>query len=244
VNDLGMRLPLSDLFSSELPETLRQVVQTARYVGQETIAGELCDHVAVRGARTDWQVWVTKGDQPQFRRVVITYRRSEGQPQFWAQFRDWNFSPDVQDMLFVFRPAEGAVKIPFARRQSAEAGEQERRAAMMHPAWRRQTGWFALLLVCLFAATEVGAGLGGGRAVVVGEAFRTVGSPAVGRSAGDDLAVAAGASLTAAAFRAMTCPPPVTVGGVPYYQCGGAWYSPAYQGGNVTYIVVNPPSGY
>lgn len=106
-----MRLPLSDLFSSKLPETLRQVVQTARYVGQETIAGELCDHVAVRGARTDWQVWVTKGDQP----------------QFWVQFRDWNFSPDVQDMLFVFRPAEGAVKIPFARRQSAEAGEQERK---------------------------------------------------------------------------------------------------------------------
>jgi hypothetical protein len=127
VNDLGMRLPLSDLFSSDLPETLRQVVQAAQYVGQETIAGELCDHVAVRGVRTDWQVWVTRDDQPQFRRVVITYRRSEGQPQFWAQFRDWNFSPDVPDALFVFQPAEGAVKIPFARRESAEAGEQEKK---------------------------------------------------------------------------------------------------------------------
>jgi hypothetical protein len=127
VNDLGMRLPLSDLFSSKLPETMRQVVQTARYVGQEPIAGELCDHVAVREVWTDWQVWVTKGDQPQFRRVVITYRCSEGQPQFWARFRDWNFSPDVPDALFVFQPAEGAVKIPFARRQNAEVGEQERK---------------------------------------------------------------------------------------------------------------------
>ena len=45
-------------------------------------------------------------------------------------------------------------------------------------------------------------------------------------------------------IRAMTCPPPVTVGGVPYYRCGGTWYSPAYQGGNVTYVVVNPPQGY
>jgi hypothetical protein len=47
-----------------------------------------------------------------------------------------------------------------------------------------------------------------------------------------------------AAFKALTCPPPVYVGGAPYYQCGGTWYSPAYQGSNVTYIVVNPPPSY
>jgi hypothetical protein len=58
------------------------------------------------------------------------------------------------------------------------------------------------------------------------------------------MAVAAGASLTAAAFKSLTCPPPVTVAGVPYYQCGGTWYSPAYQGSSVTYIVVAPPPGY
>ena len=58
-------------------------------------------------------------------RLVITYRRSEGQPQFRAQFSDWNFSPEVPDTLFVFRPADGAVKIPFARRQATGAGEPE-----------------------------------------------------------------------------------------------------------------------
>ena len=116
VNELGMRLPLSDLLSSELPETMSDAAQSAQYVGQETMAGELCDHVAVRGDRTDWQIWATRGDRPQLRRLVITYRRSEGQPQFWAQFRDWNFSPEVPDALFRFQPAEGAVKIPFARR--------------------------------------------------------------------------------------------------------------------------------
>jgi hypothetical protein len=129
VNDLGMQLPLSDLLSTKLPETLQQVVQTARNVGQETIMGERYKHIAVRGVRTDWQVWVTGSEKPLLRRLVITYRRSEGQPQFRAQFRDWNFSPEVPDALFVFRPADGAVKIPFARRQAAGVREQEPKGA-------------------------------------------------------------------------------------------------------------------
>ncbi len=27
-----------------------------------------------------------------------------------------------------------------------------------------------------------------------------------------------------------------------YYNCGGGWYQPQYQGSNVTYVVVNPPA--
>ena len=34
---------------------------------------------------------------------------------------------------------------------------------------------------------------------------------------------------------------PVVVNGVTYYQCGSTWYQPAYQGSQVTYVVVNPP---
>ena len=30
-------------------------------------------------------------------------------------------------------------------------------------------------------------------------------------------------------------------GGVLYYQCGSAWYSPRYAGNDVSYVVVNPP---
>jgi hypothetical protein len=33
----------------------------------------------------------------------------------------------------------------------------------------------------------------------------------------------------------------MTVNGVTYYHCGSTWYQPAYQGDQVTYIVVNPP---
>ena len=33
------------------------------------------------------------------------------------------------------------------------------------------------------------------------------------------------------------------INGVTYYQCGSAWYQPAYQGTQVTYIVVHAPAG-
>jgi hypothetical protein len=57
-------------------------------------------------------------------------------------------------------------------------------------------------------------------------------------------AVAVGTAITASAFSAMTCPAPVIINGVYYYNCNGAWYSRAYQGGSVTYVVVNTPPGY
>ena len=55
---------------------------------------------------------------------------------------------------------------------------------------------------------------------------------------------AVGASITAAAFRSMTCTPTtVIVNGTTYYNCSGTWYNRAYSGGSVTYIVVNAPPG-
>jgi hypothetical protein len=36
----------------------------------------------------------------------------------------------------------------------------------------------------------------------------------------------------------------VTVGSSTYYQCGSAWYTRAYRGGDVAYVMSNPPPGY
>jgi hypothetical protein len=58
-------------------------------------------------------------------------------------------------------------------------------------------------------------------------------------------AYAIGTTITASAFAALPCTSTTIVaGGVTYYQCGTTWYQPAYSGGGVTYVVVNPPAGY
>jgi hypothetical protein len=127
VNDLDMRLPLGELLTSNLPKILQDRVKSVYYVEQAAIAGVPCDHLALRGDRVDLQFWIAQGDQPLPRRMVITYTREEGQPQFWAQFSEWNLSPEVPDSLFVFTPPDGAMKIAFAprRRDGTETPEQK-----------------------------------------------------------------------------------------------------------------------
>jgi hypothetical protein len=132
MNNLDMRFPLADLLSSKLAETLPARVRAAYYVEAASIAGVPCDHLAFRGDQTDGQLWIAQGDQPLPYRLVITYKKAEGQPQYWAQFSDWNLSPDVPDSLFVFTPPEGAVKIAFAARKpvpTAEGGRKGKKGA-------------------------------------------------------------------------------------------------------------------
>jgi hypothetical protein len=127
INDLDMRLPLAELFSSELAETLPAKVRAAYYVEPASIAGVSCDHLAFRGDQADIQLWIAQGDQPLPRRQVITYKNAAGQPQFWAQFSEWNLSPDIPDSLFAFTPPEGSAKIAFTARKPVQPGERERR---------------------------------------------------------------------------------------------------------------------
>ncbi len=128
VHDLGMRLPLSSFLSSRLPQIVQDFADDIAYVERSAIAGVVCDHVALRGDWEDVQMWIAQGDRPLLQRLVITYTRAEGKPQFWAQFRDWNLSPAAADSVFSFKPGEGMGRIPFAaqaaRLQPGGAGPQ------------------------------------------------------------------------------------------------------------------------
>ncbi|GKT10792.1 hypothetical protein [Desulforhabdus sp. TSK] len=58
-------------------------------------------------------------------------------------------------------------------------------------------------------------------------------------------AYAVGTIINAATYSTLSCTPTtVVVNGITYSQCGTTWYQPTYSGGDVTYIVVNPPPGY
>jgi hypothetical protein len=116
-DDLDMRLPLSELFSSNFPQKISDMLGSARLVGEDTLNGVATDHVALRGDTADLQLWIARTGDPLPQRLVITYRLAEGQPQFAANFRDWNLAPDVPDSAFTFTPAEGAQEIPFLVRK-------------------------------------------------------------------------------------------------------------------------------
>lgn len=114
VKDLGMRLPLAVLLVSQLPAELKSRVRLVAYVEKTNIYGPPSHHLAARTDTVDFQVWVADGDTPLPQRVVITYKKAKGEPQFWAQFSDWNLAPAIEDSTFLARPPDGAQKVAFA----------------------------------------------------------------------------------------------------------------------------------
>jgi hypothetical protein len=110
---LGVPRQLRDFFSKDLTASLGSAMRSGYYVGESMISGVLCDHLALRSEKEDVQVWIAQGDEPAPRRIIIVYRQIEGQPRFWAQFTEWDFSPELSDSTFTFSPPEGATRVQF-----------------------------------------------------------------------------------------------------------------------------------
>jgi hypothetical protein len=112
-DELDVPTPLAELFARDLPELLAKESQSARWVGEQTIDGVVCDHLAFRNAEVGVQLWVPVDGEPLPRRLVIAYERARGRPQFRADLREWDLSPRLPDSLFAFEPAKGAERIYF-----------------------------------------------------------------------------------------------------------------------------------
>jgi hypothetical protein len=113
VKDLNMKLPLAALLLRRVGDELERRTQSLDYVEKTGILGVPAHHLAGRTETVDYQVWVADGEQPWPLRVVLTYKNADGQPQYRAQFSDWNFPPQMNEAQFAFTPPQGAKKIAF-----------------------------------------------------------------------------------------------------------------------------------
>ena len=113
IADLGMKVPFSVLLQTTAPKELDRKTQTIDYVEKTSIFGAPAHHLAGRTAKVDYQIWIADGDQPLPQRLVLTYRKEKGQPQFRAQFSDWNLAAETPASLFEFIPTAGMNKITF-----------------------------------------------------------------------------------------------------------------------------------
>jgi hypothetical protein len=122
VKDLQMRLPLALLFVTALPKELEQRLQEAEVVETTTIAGKPYLHIAARSDSVDLQVWLPTTGDPLPHRIILTYKHEEGQPQYWANFTDWNLAPNAAPSRFTLDIPKEAARIPFlAQVRRAEA---------------------------------------------------------------------------------------------------------------------------
>jgi hypothetical protein len=110
---LGLPVPLGEFLSTKLASELVEGLVFAAVLGEETIDGVRCDHLALRNEDRGIQIWIERGAKPLPRRVVITYEREPGAPQFRAKLAKWDVKPRIQDSLFEFAPPKGAERISF-----------------------------------------------------------------------------------------------------------------------------------
>ena len=113
----GVELPLADLFVLGTPAAPLDKFDSAMNAGQDFVGADLCDHYALRQGDFDWQIWITVGNKPLPRKLVITNRRDEARPQS-VSLIDWNLKPVLASSAFTFKPPKDAKAIDMVPRKT------------------------------------------------------------------------------------------------------------------------------
>jgi hypothetical protein len=113
VRDLRATLPLARMFTTGFPVDLDKRATSVTFVEECSLFDVPTNHVAVRSAEVDLQLWIAKGPEPLPRRVVITYKNAPGEPQFRADLYDWMVPAKQDAAAFAFVPPAGAEQIMY-----------------------------------------------------------------------------------------------------------------------------------
>ena len=112
VGRLGVDFPLADFLSEAPAKAFLSGVTSGRVVNTVTIDGVPYDHLFFsQPPGIELELWLSKNDQSLPRRLIVTYRSLPGQPNFIAEFSDWNFTVHPSDSDFVFQPPAGAAQV-------------------------------------------------------------------------------------------------------------------------------------
>jgi len=108
---LEVVVPLGEILSEDVYQTLKPQIPQARYLGLHQVGGIECHHIIFTQKDLDLQLWVDASSTPVPRKLVIVYKREPGIPQYAAVISDWDFTVATPDELFEFHPPEGAREI-------------------------------------------------------------------------------------------------------------------------------------
>lgn len=112
----GMSLPAADLLSTDVYKTMMENCRQLDYIGLGYVEEEKCHHLAFTGDNVDWQLWISAGDSPGPRKIVITYKNQPGQPQYTMQLLSLKNPASIQETTFTSEIPKDAEKIEFQPR--------------------------------------------------------------------------------------------------------------------------------
>lgn len=119
---IGIDFPLADLLTRDPAKSFLSGVTSGKELGTVKIDGAPARHLYfMQTGSTELELWLDKQSGVP-RRLIITYRAMPGQPNFVAEFADWNFNNRPSDAEFAFQPPQGAQKMELTKEGSARPG--------------------------------------------------------------------------------------------------------------------------
>jgi hypothetical protein len=119
----NIETPLADLFAWGEDPAVAARIQSAFYVGAQTIDGIACDQYAMREQLVDWQIWIRQKGEALPCKLVITSTDDPSMPQYSAVFH-WTPRQTHPASTFTFVPPKGSHKIPLENARPATAAAE------------------------------------------------------------------------------------------------------------------------
>jgi len=114
----GVKVPLVDLMVMAAGEDFGSNVTRSRDIGPSRCGAASCEHLAFRGKKVDWQVWIQSGDKPVPLKMVVTTRDLPSQPQYTALLA-WDPAPRIDASTFAFTPPPDATEMALPKSTGA-----------------------------------------------------------------------------------------------------------------------------
>lgn len=116
----GIIIPLDDLLYPNPYANMTERVTSGVLVDQQSVEGNVCDHLLFTQENVDWQIWIDKGEQAVPRRVVITYKGDGDQPQYEAVLSSWKFALPAGSVSFTPQLPAAAQRVEVTALQDSD----------------------------------------------------------------------------------------------------------------------------
>jgi hypothetical protein len=93
-------IPFSELLFVNPYKILSKNIRAGYYIGSSVVFGVPCNQLAFVDKNVDWQIWIENGQRKVPRKIVLTYKKIPGSPQFIAILKDWIFDQPFSHFLF------------------------------------------------------------------------------------------------------------------------------------------------
>ncbi len=113
VDQLGIDAPMIDFVSGEVAKRMLATATEVLYVGTSLIRDSEYDHVVIRTAEIDVQLWIATEGPPLPGKMSLSAKWDGGAPRT-VVFMNWDTSPDFSADVFDFERPDGAQEIAIA----------------------------------------------------------------------------------------------------------------------------------